>query len=158
MPVYAHRRCGMNSPFLIFIIAFLAAPLCLQSQSLPSGFYILLKNKKNCQGLLHSMDGVKSFCVPKEPVIAASDFEEISPVKYDSLRHIKTLTLKLTTEGFKSLKFLTQKLPDTRLALVVENKVAGVLDSQEALVSRTIPITAAWDRLDLEWIHDKLKK
>ena len=123
-----------------------------------SGFYIVIKNKKNCPNRLGTHDGAKKYCLAKEPVIAESDFESVSEVRYDSLHRQQYILLSLTPNGLKSLKFLIQRLPESELALVIEDQVAGIFDYMDKNVGRTIPIRGGANAPDVQWISDRLKK
>jgi hypothetical protein len=123
-----------------------------------SGFFFVIENKKNCPNRLGTHDGTKKFCLPKEPVITESDFESVSEVKYDSVRRQQYVLLNLTPNGLKSLKFLIQRLPESELALVIEDQVAGVFDYVDKNVGRTITITGGASAPDVQWISDRLKK
>lgn len=133
-------------------------PCCGYSQGSVSGFYFTIKSKKNCPNLLSSHDGAKPYCLPKEPVITESDFESVSEVKYDDLRHQQYILLNLTPNGFKSLKFLIQRLPESELALVIDDQVAGVFDYVNKNVGRIIQIRGGANAPDVQWISDRLKK
>ena len=129
-----------------------------RAQQSPSGFYVIINSKKNCPNKVSSHVGSKMYCVPKEPVITEADFESVSNVKYDSFLQ-KYILLKLTVSGFKSLKFITQRLPESKLALVIDNQVAGVFDNVDKNVSRTIPISGGGIHApEVQWIYDRLKK
>jgi hypothetical protein len=128
-----------------------------EAQQFPSGFYVIINSRKNCPNWLSSHVGPKTFCLPKEPVITEADFESVSEVRYDSFLQ-KYILLKLTASGFKSLKFLTQRLPDSKLALVIDDQVAGVFDNVDKNISQTIPIKGGINAPEVLWIHDRLKK
>jgi len=142
---------------VVFVIVFFN-PLCAYSQGPASGFYIIIKNKKNCPNRLSSHDGTKKYCLPKEPVITSSDFESISEVRYDSLLQLQYTQLTLTHAGLRSLRFLTQRLSDSQLALVIDDQVAGIFDNVDKNVGRTIPIRGGVNAPEVQWIYDRLKK
>jgi hypothetical protein len=143
-------------PFVFAVL--LLNPLDMFSQDSVSGFYVILQVRKNCPNIVSTIDGSKSYCLPTEPVIAESDFESISEIEYDSLLQLKYITLKLTLNGFKSLKFLAERLPDSKLVLVIEDRVAGIFDSVDKRMGRYIPIRAGINSPGIEWIHERLKK
>jgi hypothetical protein len=150
---------------LVLAVLFLS-PVCARpdpalracSQGPVSGFYFIMKSKKNCPNTLSTHDGTKKYCLPKEPVITESDFESVSEVKYDSLLHQQYILLILTPNGLKSLKFLIERLPESELALVIDDQVAGVFDYVNKNVGRTIPIRGGANAPDVQWISDRLKK
>jgi len=143
---------------LIVLAGLILNSLHTAAQGSITGFYIMIKNKKNCPNSLYSHDGTKTYCLPKGPVITEADFESVSEVQYDSLLQLKFIKLKLTSNGFKSLKFLTQRLSDSKLALVIDNQVAGVFDNVDKNISRTIPIRGGINATEVQWIYDRLKK
>jgi len=143
---------------LVILAGLLLTPFCACSQGSLSGFYVLIKSNKNCPNRLSSHDGTKTYCLPKEPVITESDFESVSEVRYDSLLRLKYILLNLTSNGLKSLKFLTQRLPDSKLALVIDDEVAGVFDNVDKNIARSIPISGGVNAPEVQWIHDRLKK
>ena len=132
-------------------------PLRVYSQE-TTGFYVIMKYKKGCPHKLFTKDLTKPYCLTKEPIITENEFEEVSDVEYDSLLESNSLTLKLTMDGYKTLKVLTEKLPDTKLALVIDHTVAGIFDNANKVISRTLPIRGGIDGVEIEWIHSKLKK
>jgi hypothetical protein len=141
---------------LVLAVLFLK-PLHTFAQGSISGFYVLIKNKKNCPNRLSSHLGPKMYCLPKEPVITEADFESVGEIKYDKFFQ-KYFVLRLTANGFKSLKFLTQRLSGSELALVIDNQVAGVFDNMDKNVQQSIPITGGVNAPEVQWIYDRLKK
>ena len=133
-------------------------PLFSYSQELVTGFYIVMPLNKKCPNKLRTLDGRQSFCLPKELIISELEFENVGEVKYDSVKEFTYLLIKLTVEGFKTLKVLTQKLPDADIALVVDGKVAGVFENPDLIVNRIVSILGGKDPAEIEWIHDKLKR
>ena len=120
-----------------------------------AGFYVIMKSKAGCDNKVNAIIGTNTYCLPKNPVIPQTDFDQVSDVIYDKARQIKYVDLKLSQEGLKILKTLAGKLPDTHLALVIEGKVAGIFEIPKQ-VNEIVPITGVSPHID--WIHDKIKK
>ena len=128
------------------------------SQSATSGFYVIINSKVNCANEVNTLTGHGSFCLPNVPVITSDEFESIGEITRDRDRSIKYLELTLSQEGFTILRTLAGRLPDTRLALVVDNKVAGVFEGMSRYVNRILPISGPIDSNEIEWIHNKIGK
>ena len=127
------------------------------SQKASSGFYIVIETKIGCTNLVPGLNRA-TYCLPKEPVITSAEFETISDLKFDVPKQVKFFNLKLSTEGFKILKTLAGRLPDSRMALVIDNTVAGIFESKGMIVNQTVPIRGAIDSQEIDWIHQKIKK
>lgn len=130
-----------------------------RSQDSTAGFYVIMKVKKNCPNPITTQDGTKTYCVPKEPVIDESDFESVSEIRFDSLLKQKYIMLKFTANGFKSFKFLVDRLPDSKLVLVIDNKVTGIFDNVgKNFVGRSIQIRGGINTPAIDWVYERLKK
>lgn len=130
----------------------------LFAQEMETGFYIVMDSKKNCPNPVHGRNETLIYCLTKEPILTVSDFESVSDVKYDSLLELRYLLLRLTPGGYNTLKVLMEKLPDTRLALVIENTVAGTYNHPSKILSRSLPIRGGIDANEIDWIYSALKK
>lgn len=126
------------------------------SQKASSGFYIVIETKIGCTNLVPGLSRATTYCLPKEPVITSAEFETISDLKFDV--QVKFFNLKLSAEGFNILKTLAGRLPDSRMALVIDNKVAGIFESKGMIVNQTVPIRGTIDSQEIDWIHQKIKK
>jgi hypothetical protein len=155
-------RQSIRSTFRVFcLVAFaiiMMLPSRANSQPSVSGFYVILTIRKNCPHNLSTRDGTKTYCLTKEPVIAESDFESVGDVQFDSLLKEKFILLKLTDNGYNSFKFMANRLPDSRLVLVIDDQVAGVFDHVDKHIGRTIPIRGGINAAGIDWVHDRLKK
>ena len=128
------------------------------SQGLPSGIYIVIPMTRKCANQLTNLDGSKSFCLPDVPVISRKEFENVSNVMFDNARQSGYLMVKLTNDGFKALKVLTEKLPDSNFVLVTGDKVAGVFELKGRLLTRQLPVYGGKNPLDMDWIFQSLMK
>ncbi len=128
------------------------------SQRASNGFYIVIETKIGCTNLVPGLSRATTYCLPKGPVITSAEFETVSDIKFDAAKQLKSFNLKLSPEGFKILKILAGRLPDSRMALVIDNTVAGIFESKGMIVNQTVPIRGAIDSHEIDWIYDKIKK
>jgi len=140
-------------PIVAFLLALVAFPVIAQERT---GFYVVIEDQTNCSNLVQSLSDVTNYCLPKEPVITSAEFESVSAIKYDKGLKTKYVNLKLSSDGFKTLKALTSKLPDARIALMVDDKVVGIYDSKGKALTKMLPITGQSPSID--WIYERLKK
>ena len=140
---------GITISFLLLVSLF------SYSQELTTGFYIINPTKKNCLHRIRTLDDRKAFCMLKDPIISTLEFERVSEMKYDSVRRLNYVVLKLTDEGFKTLRTLTEKLPEADLALVIDDKVVGVFDSPGKIKNSSVPILGG---VEILWVYERLKK
>ncbi len=128
------------------------------AQSTTSGFYVIMRDKTGCVNLLFALTGPNSYCVPKDPVIPATEFESVTSIQNDLPKQLRYIDLRLTPAGFKILKALIAKLPDASLALVIDDRVAGTFESVGRMVDQTIPISGGMEAPEIDWIYNRLKK
>ena len=140
-------------PIAALLLSLMAFPGVAQEKT---GFYVLIEDQTNCLNLVQSLSEVTIYCLPKDPVITSAEFESVSAIKYDKDLKTKYVNLKLTSDGFKTLKTLTTKLPDARIALLVGDKIVGIYDRKGKTLNRTMPITGESPSID--WIYERLKK
>ncbi len=140
------------TPLLLLAIS----NICAQDPA--SGFYVLIENKTKCTNLVHTLSGEKIFCLPKDPVITESEFEQVGPIVLDKASGQKHFDLKLSAAGFEILKTLAGKLPDSQVALVIGGHVSGTYQSNGKVINRTLTIRGAIDSPDIIWMHDKIRK
>ncbi len=128
------------------------------AQHTPTGFYVVIGETNNCPNLAHSLTSEHIYCLPKEPIITESDFEAIGDVILDNTHREKRFDLRLSSEGFKTLTTLADKLPDSEVALVIGGHVSGIYESKGQLLKRTIVVRGDINSPDIEWMHDKVVK
>lgn len=145
------------SLFVWLLLGLVALPGYSQTTS-SSGFFVIIKEKTGCANTLFALTGANSYCLPKEPVIPATEFESVTTIQNDLPKQMRYIDLRLTAAGFKILKSLIAKLPDASLALVIEDRVVGTFESVGRMVDQTIPISGAMDAPEIDWIYNKLKK
>jgi hypothetical protein len=147
------RPVLISAIIFIFLVGTRTEVLC---QTPVSGFYFVVKTKKNCLNTLPSFDKSKKYCLTKEPIIASSEFEDIGDMQFDSMIMSKYFILRLSENAFKTFKMLVNKLPSTGMALVTDGVVAGVFQDPHKILNRSIPVRGGVDEGEVDWIHEKL--
>lgn len=150
----------INHPAVVLtIISFLFLFVCAcPVQHAPTGFYVLIESKTNCTNLVHAFKGTDTYCLPDGPIIVNTEFESVSDIKIDKQKQVRYFNLKLSPEGFTILKTLSDRLPQSRLALVIDGLVAGIFESNGKLVNRILPINGGINAPEIDWIHYNLKR
>ena len=128
------------------------------SQHAPTGFYMVIADKNNCPNLVHTLTGETMYCLPKDPIITESEFEAVGDIIIDKPHKEKRFDLRLSAAGFKTLATLADKLPDSRVALVISGHVSGIYESKGQVLKRTVVVRGDISSPDIEWMHDKVVK
>lgn len=145
---------GLLTIFSLFLL--IAVPAF--SQHPPTGFYIVIDDKANCPNLVHTLTGEEIYCLPKEPVITETEFESIGDIIHDKTKRQQHFDLRLSPAGLKTLTALAERLPDSRVALVIGGHVAGIYESRGKISNRTLAVRGNMDSPDIDWIHNRVKK
>jgi preprotein translocase subunit SecD len=148
----------MTSIKILFVVGISWARLtdCFSQQS--NGFYFVIEDMRNCTNIIYTFDDKQRYCTTKEPILKDSEFEGISEIEYDLLRQSKFVKLQLSKKGFELLKKLTKQLPSKKLLLVVNNRVVGVFNGVNQVISRSIPISGPLDSQEIDWVYNQLRK
>ena len=128
------------------------------SQNIDTGFFLVIENPENCAHLVHAMTGPVSYCVPSNPVIPKAEFTFVGELKKVQGYELSSIDLRLTPEGFKTLETLTANLPNTKLALVLENHVVGIFDSKGVIRGSILPVSGKVNSPEMEWLYNWVKK
>ena len=143
---------------LIFLFVLFSAPSF--AQNVATGFYLEIPGaKRSCVNKIPTINGKQSFCVADNPVITATEFESVSEVRYEAAAKTKYIELVLTPKATKVISGLMATLPESKMLLIVDNKVVGIFNPKaiEQITGRIIRIDSAMDAPEIDWIYDKLK-
>jgi hypothetical protein len=103
----------------------------------------------------HEMLTSKTVCLTQSPIIQPKDFGRIGPMQESGTNIYFDLTF--TPKGHQTLIKLTSNLPDSQLALVVNDEVFFVFKSSELKVAPTFRFQSALKyRNQFEAIHRQL--
>ena len=128
------------------------------SQNIDTGFFLVIENQENCTHLVHVVTGPITYCVPNNPVISKTEFTFVGDLKLVKGYELSSIDLRLTPEGFKTLETLTVNLPNTKLALVLEDHVVGIFDSKGVIRGSILPVTGKVNSPEMEWLYNRVKK
>ena len=128
------------------------------AQDSPTGFFVTLESQRRCENKRWNLDNSKSFCLPREPLIADSEFESVGDVVLDTAQNVRYFIIRLSVDGYMALKLMSDKLPDSELALVVQGNVVGVFSTKMKVVSRNFPVYSDAGLVDLKWIHSRIRE
>ena len=128
------------------------------SQNIDTGFFLVIQNRENCVHLVNAVIGPVTYCVPSSPVIPKTEFTFVGEMKLVKGYELSSIDLRLTPEGFKTLETLTTNLPNTKLALVLEDHVVGIFDSKGVIRGSILPVTGKVKSPEMEWLNNWVKK
>jgi hypothetical protein len=130
----------------------------LKAQHTPNGFYVIIPELAGCLNAVYGFTPGKQYCLPKEPLIPATEFTSVSDLQYNNRESLMYINLYLTPEGLRTLRAFSKTLPDATLALVIDDVVTGSFDSRGKEIVNSIPISGPKGSDEVEWIWIKLKK
>lgn len=123
-----------------------------------TGMYITLdQTEETCERNIKLLNSNLVYCISQEPIIELNMVESISDITYDSLFQLRSFKLKLTSQGSKRVSTIAQKLPNHKLAVVVNGILISVLDLEGIYETRVIVIWDAYDSDAIQWIYENLR-
>jgi hypothetical protein len=139
---------------LLLISLLTVSPAVQDEQQGVTGIFLTIDCRRDIprrQEMLTS----KSICLTQSPIIFPKDFENVGVVK--ELGSTIFFDLKFTSKGYQTLLKLTENLPDSKLALVVEDQVFFVFKASELKVAPTFRFqTVPKFRNQMEEVHRQL--
>lgn len=120
-----------------------------------TGFYLVVESKNNCTHWVKSFDRKNNFCITEKPIIGETEFESVSGIQYDQAKQTKLVNLKLTKNGFTTIKTIS-KLPNCKLLFVVADRGVGIFNGFDQRVGQTIPISGSLISMEIDWVVEKL--
>lgn len=132
-----------------------------QGQEATAGIYITIKvnkNKSGCPKELFAKDKKIRACVPIYPIISVNDFISLTVIKNDERKNFSYFSVQLSEEGFSKLKDVTQELPGSQLAFVVNETIVGFIKNISQITNKSIQVDGKANSEDVKWVHQELKK
>jgi hypothetical protein len=141
----------MNKAFWLLLFF---APSNLVGDDGVTGIFLTVECRKDIPKR-REMLSTKSICVTQSPIINPKEFETIGNVK--ELGSNVFFDLKFTPKGYETLMKLTANLPDSKLALIVEDQVFFVFKASELKVAPTFRFqTVLKFKNQMETVHKQL--
>ncbi|MFO7259341.1 MAG: hypothetical protein DIU61_016705 [Bacteroidota bacterium] len=143
---------------LLFVIAIGILPL--QSQQLEPGFYLTQEKATNCEKLVKKPGTRKEFlCLTPRPIIPSLEFRAITEIQEDSESGLYYADLSLSDEGVRILRALASSFRGSTMVLILDNRIAGILDYNEDPFIREnqIRVSVSRRRAALVEVHSQLK-
>ncbi|HEY8512843.1 MAG TPA: hypothetical protein VIL31_12875 [Cyclobacteriaceae bacterium] len=144
------------SLLLVFVIGLLP----LQSQQLESGFYLTQEKATDCTNPVKKPGTRKEFlCLTPRPIIPSVEFTAITEIQEDPTIGLYYADLSLSEEGVRILKALASSFRGSTMVLILDNRVAGVLNYNESPFIREnqIRVSVSRRRAALVEVHSQLK-
>lgn len=140
---------------LIFI-----AYLPLQSQPLESGFYLTQEKSADCEKTVKLPGRKKDFlCLTPRPIIPTGEFRAVTEIREDLEAGIYYADLSLSEEGVRVLKALAASFRGSTMVLILNNRLAGILNYNESPFVRDnqIRVSVSMREGTLVEVHTQLK-
>ena len=102
--------------------------------------------------------GKAKVCLSKKPIIAVSEIEAITDIKYQPIIESHYLDVRFSPKGIQTLNTAIRSLPETRFALVNRNEVVCIFNVDPDKEIHFIRIGIGDDLLDLKLVHSSLKE
>lgn len=119
-----------------------------------TGIFLTIECRKDIPRK-HEMLSAKTVCITQNPIISPKDFAHVGPVR--EIASIIFFDLTFTPKGHQTLIKLTANLPESQLALVVNDEVFFVFRASELKVAPTFRFqTAIKFRGQVESVHKQL--
>jgi len=138
---------------LLWIV--LSGPILL-GQAKP-GIYITMNLELDlCHHKIKLLNSENLYCLSEEPILELSAFERVEELIYDSLFEMRKFRIVLTQKGSDYLSTIGTKLPNHKIALVVNGILVSVIDLDGTSSARSIIIWDLSDSQAMEWVHRSL--
>ena len=149
----------MISALLFFSLALASINEHLAQES-STGIYIVIKGKKNdeCQNRIFSASKKISVCATPKPILSEVVFESTTEIRNDEIADVSYFNLILSRAGADKLKGIMSRLPDTEMALVVDNTLVGMIGDFRQSQTRLIQVNGKAHSTDVIWAYENLKR
>jgi hypothetical protein len=125
-------------------------------QAKPGIYLTISQDLELCDHKMKLLNAETVYCISEEPIIELDSFEKVTDMAYDSLFEMRKFRIILTPKGAKYVNTIAAKLPDHKLALVVNGILVSTIDLEGIYSVRTIVIWDQFDSQSMVWIHRSL--
>ena len=85
-----------------------------------TGIYITLEQEtETCENNIKLLNSNLVYCISQEPIIELNMVESVTDMAFDSVFQMQSFKIKLTSQGSKRVSTVAQRLPNHKLAVVV---------------------------------------
>ncbi len=147
----------MNRTSLVLILSLSLSGYGI-CQTMTTGIYFTIENEKaDCHQRLSLNNTNTYYCLEIEPIISIDEFLSISEVYHDASGY-HHVDIDLTPTGLKNLNRILSELPQWELAIVVSERLIGIITAKEGFPIEKITITEDPDSRLVLWIHHELSR
>ena len=142
------------------LILIVISLLPVQSRELDPGFYLTQEKSDDCQNLIRLSSRRRDFiCLTPRPIISTEEFRAITEIQEDAEAHLYYADLSLSDEGVRVLKALANSFRGSTMVLILNNRLAGVLNYNESPFVRENQIRVSIPMLEgtLVDVHTQIK-
>lgn len=132
----------------------------LQSQELEPGFYLTQEKTATCEKMIKVSSKKKDFlCLTPRPIIPTEEFRAVTEIQEDLDAGLYYADLSLSDEGVRVLKALATSFRGSQMVLILNNRLAGILNYNESPFVRDnqIRVSVPMQQGTLVEVHSQLK-
>jgi len=138
------------------VLALLISCQVIIGQAKPGIYLTINLDLELCDHKMKLLNAESMYCILEEPIIEFDSFEKVTEMAYDSLFEMRNFRIILTPKGAKYVNTIAAKLPNQKLALVVNGILVSIIDLYGIYNARTIVIWDQFDSQSMDWIHRSL--
>ena len=138
------------------VLALLISCQVIIGQAKPGIYLTINLDLELCDHKMKLLNAESMYCILEEPIIEFDSFEKVTEMVYDSLFEMRNFRIILTPKGAKYVNTIAAKLPNQKLALVVNGILVSIIDLYGIYNARTIVIWDQFDSQSMDWIHRSL--
>jgi hypothetical protein len=141
-----------------WVLGLLFGCLTASGQAKP-GIYLTMNLELDlCDRKIKLLNTETVYCLTGQPILEFDSFERVDELVYDSLFEMRKFRIFLTNKGADYVNTVAAKLPDHKLALVVNGILVSVIDLDGIYHAGYIIVWDFSDSQAMEWIHRSLVK
>ena len=133
-------------------------PFVNYEQGRINGIYYILDEGKCLDNEVKQVDIPGVICIPDKPLLTVKDISELSAPTEDLEQGLRSLTIRLSEEGGKTLSLVTEMYPGDRLALVLDNVAVFILAIEQTITSGEIVLKEDLKGRTLDYTYRILEK
>lgn len=132
----------------------------LSAQQYEPGFYLTQERTRDCEKTIKLSPRKKDFlCLTPKPIIDTNQFVSISDIVVDNTAGLSYADLTITEDAVRVLKALASSFRGSTMVLILNDRLAGILNYNESPFIRESQIRISVRHLegDMTQVHNELK-